>query len=74
MGSVGGFYCIWDLGFMRVLSVVGCLGPCRSYWILFRELTGLFICILPVYLEAPYSFLIKNFLLIKKKRGKKKSL
>jgi hypothetical protein len=22
---IGGFYCIWVLGFMRVLGIVGCL-------------------------------------------------
>jgi len=47
-----GVYCIWVLGFMGV----GCLGPCGSYWVLFCGLTGLFLCILPVYLEAPYAF------------------
>jgi hypothetical protein len=39
---------------------------CGFSWVLFCGLAGLFLCILPVYLGAPYAFLIT--ILIKKKK------
>jgi len=42
-----GFYCIWvSCGSWVLLGV----------WVLFCGLAGLFLCILPVYLGAPYAF------------------
>jgi hypothetical protein len=32
------------------------LGPCGFVWISFHGRVWLFLCILPVYLEAPYAF------------------
>jgi len=44
------------------------LGPCRFVWFSFCGLVWLFLCILHVHLGAPYAFLIKPSLLIKKKK------
>jgi hypothetical protein len=44
------------------------LGPCGFVWVSFCGFVWLFLCILPMYLEVSYAFLIKPFLLIKKKK------
>jgi hypothetical protein len=67
LGVYWGLLLFWVLGFMRVLGVVGCLDFRGSCWVLLYGLAGLFLCILPVYLGAPYAFLVKFLLLIKKK-------
>jgi hypothetical protein len=44
-------------------------GCCGSLWVFFDSfcrLAGLVLCILPVYLGAPYAFLIKSSYLLKK--------
>jgi hypothetical protein len=43
------------------------LGPCEFVWVSFCGLVWLFLCILLVYLGAPYIFLIKPLLLTKKR-------
>lgn len=45
------------------------LGPCGFIWLSFCGLVWLVLCIFSVYLGAPYAFLIKSFLLIKKKKS-----
>jgi len=49
------------------------LGPCGFVWVSFCGLVWLFLYILPVYLRVPYVFLIKLFLLIKKKKFSQKT-
>jgi hypothetical protein len=44
------------------------LGPCGFVWVFFCGLVWLLLCILTVYLGEFFSFLIKHFLLIKKKK------
>jgi hypothetical protein len=44
------------------------LGLCGFIWVSFCGVVWLVLCILPVYLGAPFAFLIKFFLLIKKKK------
>jgi len=46
------------------------LGLCGFIWVSFCGVVWLVLCILPVYLGAPFAFLIKFFLLIKKKKKK----
>lgn len=52
----GSFNCYLGFEFHLCFGCCGCLSPCGFYWVLFCELAGLFICILPVYLRAPYAF------------------
>jgi hypothetical protein len=66
-GVYWGLLLFWVLGFMRVLGVVRCFDFRGSCWVLLYGLAGLFLCILPMYLGAPYAFLMKFLLLIKKK-------
>jgi hypothetical protein len=56
---LGRFYCILD--FMWVLGVVGML-------FLVGFLVELLMCILHVYLRAPFAFLMKFSYLLKKKK------
>jgi hypothetical protein len=62
---VGGFLCI--LGFLWVLGVVGVsFGFSWLFHVYLVSLAKLLLCILPVYLRAPYAFLMK-FSYLKKK-------
>jgi hypothetical protein len=62
---VGGFYCIVEVTIMLVRGfLVG------SLWVFLGflcGLAGLLLCLLPVYLGAPYTFFNDIILLIKKK-------
>jgi hypothetical protein len=62
---VGLFFMGGGLYFSLVGGGLFC--SCWFYWVFVAEL-WFFLCILPVYLGAPYAFINKVFLLIKKKQ------
>jgi hypothetical protein len=58
----GGFYCIME----GASTVFECLMEVFCLWVFFCGLVGLFLCILHVYLGAPYAFFNKISYLSKK--------
>jgi hypothetical protein len=50
------FNCYLGFEFHLCFGCCGCLSPCGFFWVLFCGLAGLFLCILPMYLGAPYAF------------------
>jgi len=62
LGFDGGFYCIME----GASTVFECLMEVFCLWVFFCGLVGLFLCILHVYLGAPYAFFNKISYLSKK--------
>jgi hypothetical protein len=74
-----GFLWIWGASFVSWVFVGVCWGLTFVFWVIgaslyflaflcFCGLAGLFLCILPMYLGAPYAFLITSSYLSKKQK------